>query len=120
MAKKVLIVEDEKFLSKALQIKLQKLEYETELAFDGDEGLAKTKETDFDLVILDLLMPVKDGWDYLEGLAATGKTPKVLVLSNLSQPEDIEKAKSKGATDFLIKADSSLTKVSEKVHEILG
>lgn len=118
--KKILVVEDEKPLSKAMVVKLTKAGYQPSPAFNGEEALSNLKNQSYDLIFLDLLMPGMDGWDFLEQVQTMQNNTPIIVVSNLSQEEDIEKAKELGATDFFIKSDTSLAEIVERVQNILG
>src|SRR3989338_7918354 len=118
---KILIVEDDQFLSKLYKIKLQKEGFEVELAFDGQEGLEKFKSFKPELVLLDLIMPKIDGFTFLAKMKEdpdlySDKVP-IIVFSNLGQDSDFQKAKELGAQDFFIKADIGLDKIVAKVRE---
>lgn len=119
MCKTILIVEDEAPLSHALSLKLQNSGYETLVAEDGAKALALLKKSTVDLVLLDLVMPNVDGFGVLEEVAKKWKDIPVIVSSNLSQDEDIHRAKSLGAKDFFIKSDTPLSAVIEKVKKTL-
>jgi DNA-binding response OmpR family regulator len=121
MAKKILIVEDDKFLRELIVRKLTNENYEVVEAVDGEQGLQKTKETKPDLVLLDLILPGIDGF---EVLAQKKEDPfiasiPVIVLSNLGQKEDVDKGLSLGATDYLIKAHFTPGEIIEKVRNII-
>ena len=109
--KKILVADDEKALAKALQLKLNHAGFETTTAFDGAEALELITKGDFDLVLLDLVMPKMDGFQVLEGVAKLSKKPKIVVTSNLGQEEDAEKAKSMGAVNFFVKSDTPITDI---------
>ena len=114
-AKKILIIEDEKALSRALSLKLQSEGFEVEVANDGELGLAAIKKFKPNLIILDLVMPKFDGFEVLAKI----KGKKVVVISNLSQDEDIEKAKKLGAKEYFIKSNVSLVDVVNKIKTIV-
>ena len=122
--KKVLIVEDDPLLHNLLTDKLAQLRakgLEVFPVMNGEEGLAKAKEVKPDLVMLDLVLPGMTGFEFLEKLRAEAgleKTP-VVVLSNLSDDSDKEKAKSLGVTAYFVKADYSLSEISTAMEEIL-
>jgi len=118
---KVLIIEDDRFLSKIYASKLSKEGIEADFALDGEEGLEKAKAGKPKLILLDLIMPKMDGFAVLEAMAADASLKKipVIVLSNLGQDEDIERAKKLGAKDFLVKSDSSIQAVVEKIKTYL-
>lgn len=121
MAEKILIVEDEPFLRRIISEHLRESGYLVTEAVDGEEGLKKLQEEQFDLVLLDLLLPGMDGFELLAQLKKEEKLNKipVLILSNLGQREEIEKGLSLGAADYLIKAHVTPEEVLAKIREIL-
>lgn len=120
--KKVLIAEDDHFLAKIYKIKFAKEGINADIATDGNEALEKIREQKPDLVLLDLVMPGKDGFEVLEELQSdkTLKKIPIIVLSNLGQEEDIAKGKSFGIVDYFIKSDISIHDIVKKVKEILN
>jgi len=122
MAKKILIVEDYRFLREAIGKKLREDGFDVSEAVDGEEGLKKTKEEKPDLVLLDLVLPGIDGFDVLAKIKedATLNDVKVIVLSNLGQKEEIERGMSLGANDYLVKANFTPREISEKAKKLLG
>ncbi|MFH1667596.1 MAG: response regulator [Candidatus Komeilibacteria bacterium] len=120
--KKVLVAEDDHFLAKIYKIKLAKEGINAEIATDGNEALAKIKELKPDLVLLDLVMPGKDGFEILEDLQSDKGLKKIpiIILSNLGQEADIIKGKSYGIVDYFIKSDISIHDVVKKIKEILN
>jgi DNA-binding response OmpR family regulator len=122
MAKKILIIEDDKFLRELMTRKLLSLEYEVVSAADGEEGLQKIKSEKPDIVLLDLILPGINGFDVL---AKAKKDPQIakipiIILSNLGQSEDIEKGLKLGAQDFLVKAHFTPQEIVNKLKSILG
>lgn len=117
--KKVLIVDDEKPLANALQYKLKEANFNTEVAYDGEEALQKIKSEKPDIILLDLVMPKLDGFGVLEKLKADNNLTPIIVLSNLGQEPDVKIAKELGAKDFCIKSDTQLSRVVEKVQEFI-
>ncbi len=119
--KKVLIAEDDKFLSSAYRVKLTKAGFEVQMASDGNEAIAALQTFTPDIILLDLIMPVKDGFTVLAEIKANDslKNIPVIVASNLGQKEDIEKSRQLGAVDFVVKSDLSLEGVIEKINKIL-
>lgn len=114
--KKVLIVEDEKALSHAMDLKLKSEGFTTTVATNGQEALELLKGQQFDVVLLDLMMPNVDGFQVLQQVQEMQNKPgAVFVLSNLSQHEDEERVLSLGAKKFFIKSDTSLSKIVEEV-----
>ena len=121
MAKKILIIEDDKFLRELIAQKLLKENYETSEAVDGEEGLKKIKEERPDLILLDLILPGIDGFEVLAKMkedSALSQIP-VIILSNLGQKEDVEKGLKLGAADYLIKAHFTPVEIVEKIRTIL-
>ena len=121
MAKKILIVEDDKFLRELIVKKMSNEGYEVVEAADGEQGLQKIKEDKPDLILLDLILPGIDGF---EVLAQKKEDPfiaaiPVIVLSNLGQKEDVDKGLNLGAVDYLIKAHFTPGEIIEKVRNII-
>lgn len=118
----ILIVEDESFLSKVLAERMEDEGFaRIDVAGNGEEALVKVKANRPDIILLDMILPRMNGFEVLEHLQADPKlkTIPVLVLSNLGQDQDIEQAKSLGATDYIVKSNFSLQKVVEKIASIL-
>jgi DNA-binding response OmpR family regulator len=113
--KRVLIVEDEKPLQHALELKLQREGYDTISAVNGQEALDLLKKDPFDVVLLDLMMPVVDGFQVLEQHASFVSKPAIFVLSNLSQREDEERVIALGAKKYFIKSDTPLSVIVDEV-----
>lgn len=113
--KRILLVEDEKPLVKVLTLKLQTEGYEVVNVLDGSAAVEAVKQQHFDLMILDLIMPKKDGFHVLTEIQTMGIKLPILVFSNLGQEEDLEKAKKLGALDYFIKSNIPLSEVVEKV-----
>ncbi len=119
--KKVLFIEDEPALQKALSVSLKAQGFEVLSAFDGESGLNMVKESGPDLVLLDLILPKMDGFTVLEELKKlpeTKNTP-VIVLTNLDDTEDVQKVLDLGATNYLIKASYNTEDIANKIKEIL-
>lgn len=122
MAKKILIVEDETAIADAMQVGLTEAGYEAKAAYDGEEGLKQAEEFKPDLILLDLLLPKKDGMTVLHELReneATAKIP-VMILSQLSDTDKISEGVSLGVVGYLVKVDFSLAEVIEKIKGVLG
>ena len=120
-SKKILIIEDDKFLAKMISRTLESHNYEIILAGSGKEGLVKASGSDVDLILLDIMLPDIDGFDLLETIKGDEKTKKipVVIISNLGQPEDIQRGRTLGAKDYLVKSDLSLDEVVKKVQKYL-
>ena len=118
---KVLIVEDDVMLNKIYQTKLGIVGYKVFAAYDGEEGIKKMEETLPNIVLLDLMLPKKNGFEVLEAVKQNIKLNHipVIILSNLGQGDDIERGKALGADDFLVKSNVKLEMVLEKVEQVL-
>ncbi|MCD4761655.1 response regulator [bacterium] len=118
---KILLAEDDEFISRAYQDGLTRAGFEVITAADGVEALDKAREEKPELILLDLIMPVKNGFETLGELKANKelKDVPVIILSNLGQNSDIEKGKALGAVDYLIKSNFSMSEVIEKIKEFL-
>jgi DNA-binding response OmpR family regulator len=117
---KVLVAEDDTFLSSLLLRDLVAEHFEASAARDGVQATEITKSWNPDLILLDLLMPNKDGFEVLADLRADPKTEKtrVIVLSNLGQTETADRIKQFNIADYLIKAETTPRKVVEKVKAL--
>lgn len=122
MQKKILLIEDDKFLRELMGQKIINLNYDLVTAVDGEEGLKKIKKEKPDVVLLDLMLPGMNGFEVLEKAKADPDIAKipVIILSNLGQAEDIEKGLKLGAKDFLIKAHFTPQEIINKLKVILG
>lgn len=116
---KILIIEDEKPLSRALELKLSNAGFDTAVANDGEEALELFDSDVFDLVILDLVMPNMDGFKFLEELQNKKNSTPIVVLSNLGQAEDEDRVMSLGAVGFFVKSDTSLAALVQTVEKLL-
>ena len=122
MAKKILIIEDDKFLRELIAKKILKEGYEVFEAVDGTEGLTKVKEVKPDLILLDLILPIVDGFEVLSQLkkeTSLSSIP-VIILSNLGQKEDVEKGLKLGAAGYLIKAHFELDEIVERIKDVIN
>ena len=115
--KKILLAEDHKFIARAYTDGLERAGFDVDLALDGIETIKKLEQEKPDLILLDLIMPMKDGFEVLAELKLSQNLRRipVIVLSNLSQEPDIQKVKDLGAQDYLVKSELSLHEVIEKV-----
>ncbi|MBI5912976.1 response regulator [Candidatus Azambacteria bacterium] len=118
---KILIVEDDIMLNKIYQTKLTLLGYQVLAAYDGDEGLTMMGEHQPHLVLLDLMLPKKNGFEVLEAAKQDVKISRipVIILSNLGQGGDIQKGMELGAVDFLVKSNVKLEAVVDKIGIVL-
>ncbi len=120
--KTILIVEDDEFLRSLTAKRLEKENYHIEVAVDGENAISTVEGIKPDLILLDLLLPGKDGFEVLKKIRSTEVTKgiPVIIFSNLGQKEDIEKAKALGVDDFLIKANFTLDDVVGKIKKLIA
>ncbi len=116
---KILIAEDDKFLANAYRVKLTKAGFEVKIAANGEEAVEALKEFEPDIMLLDLVMPKKDGFSVLEDLRNDEKWKNlpIIVASNLGQQEDVDKAKKLGANDYVVKSNESLQNILDKIAQ---
>ncbi len=103
--KKILIVDDETELVKAIRIRLEQAGYETLVAYDGLEGLEKAKKENPDLILLDIMMPDIDGFEVLRRLKENSKTKytPVIMVTCKGEPQSLFKAKELRSLDYIVK-----------------
>lgn len=120
--KKILIIEDETMLQEALVENLTDEGYEVEGFADAESAFKSINLKKPDIILTDLVLPNIDGFEIIKLLHEridTNDIP-IIVLSNLGEPEDVERAKALGATEYLVKAELSLGEVAERVEKIIG
>lgn len=113
--KKILIAEDELPISRALANKLTKEGYEVVVTVNGEEAIKALEEQKFDLAIIDLIMPIKDGWAVLEYVKKSKIKTPIVVASNLGQSEDEKSVRELGAVNFFVKANTPISKIVEYI-----
>lgn len=118
---KILVVDDEKMFQDIYKSKLMSEGFLVRTASNGTEAIKILLEETLDLVLLDLNMPIMDGFKVLQAIKSNSKLSSicVIVFSSRGQPEEIEKAVSLGANGYLIKATTTPNEVVKKVKEIL-
>jgi DNA-binding response OmpR family regulator len=117
-AKLVLIVEDEKPLSHALELKLQHEGMTVVVADNGESALKLVKEQPFDIVLLDMMMPVMDGFQTLQEIKKLPNPPVVFALSNLSVHDDQQRVLEMGASKYFIKSDTPLSMIVSEIKQL--
>ena len=115
--KHVLIVEDEKPLAHALELKLQHEGFKTTVAHNGQECLDTVKSQKIDVILLDMMMPVMDGFQVLEELRKMPAMPTVFAISNLSVHDDQNRVLTLGAKKYFIKSDTPLAVIVDEVKK---
>ena len=120
--RRILLAEDDRFLRKAAETTLRRHGFEVFTAIDGEEALNAIRELLPDLVLLDLIMPKMQGFEVLASVKADPVTAgiPVIILSNLGQDRDVERAIEHGAAAYLIKANLSLDDLVKQVRRTLG
>lgn len=116
--KKILFIEDEIQLQKAFREMFISEGFDIVSAYDGDSGFEMAKKEKPDLILLDLILPKKDGFEVLESIKSDldiSETP-VIILTNVEDKSGIERVLSLGAHTYLIKADYTPREVMEKVR----
>jgi len=121
MSKKILIIEDDKFLRELISRKISDEGFDVAEAVDGEEGVKKVKTEKPDLILLDLILPGIDGFEVLSRVKEdlNSASIPVIILSNLGQKEEVEKGLKLGAVDYLIKAHFTPGEIVEKIKAIL-
>lgn len=120
---KVLIVEDDKFLSELISTKLDKEGFNIALAGDGETGIKKAEEFKPEIILLDIMLPGMDGFEVLEKLKSSTdaqlKNTPVIILSNFGQESKVERGLQLGAVDYLVKANFTTGEIVAKIKEVL-
>lgn len=119
---KLLVIEDDAVLRKALGEYLSAEGFEVIYAEDGEIGSQMALNENPDLILLDIVLPKKDGYQVLKEVKSNEQTQHIpiVLLTNLGSISDVEKALEMGATTYLVKADYKLEEVTEKIKEILS
>ena len=117
---KILLAEDDTFLSDMYVTKFSRLGYDIDTACNGEEAVKKIFKIIPDVVLLDIKMPLKDGFSVLESVKKNKKTKDipVILLTNLGQQEDVDRGLKLGAVDYLVKAQFTPQEVVEKVKQV--
>jgi len=121
IAKKILILEDEEIILDLLSKKLSGQGYEVKTARNGKEGMLMMEKEIPDLVLTDVIMPEKNGFDVISEMkqSETLKNVPVIIISNSGQPVEIDKAKELGVSDWVIKTEFDPNEIISKVNNIL-
>lgn len=115
------MIEDDIFLRKVYRDKLQRSGFEFVEAINGEEGLNKVVSEKPDLVLLDIILPRKNGFDVLREMKDNQETRgiAVVILSNLGQEADIKRGMALGANDYFVKTEVTLEEVVARIKEWL-
>lgn len=117
---KTLIIEDEEALALVIQDKLTSKNHETRVVKDGDAAIAAARSFRPNLILLDLILPKKDGFAVLKELKADPELEliPVIVLSNLGEDENIKRALQLGAKDYFVKSQHPINEIVEKIESL--
>ncbi len=121
-SKKIMMIEDDRFLSSLIKARLEKDGFTVTQAFDGEEAMQALKSERPNLIILDLIMPKVTGFEVLQTISITpglAKTP-VVILSNLAQDSDIQKARQMGAREYFVKVKISIDDLIGKIKTLMA
>jgi DNA-binding response OmpR family regulator len=119
---KILLIEDDEVLAGMYEMKFKQKGYDITLAKNGEDGLEAAQKEKPDLILLDLILPRKDGYQVLQELKGNEETKDidVFILSNLGQNGEIKKGKEMGAKDYLIKANLTPGQLVDKIEKRTG
>lgn len=117
MKKRILIAEDDEFLTKMYRLQMEENDWNVQICRNGEEAIAELEKNKPDILLLDLLMPKVDGYAVLEHIKAKKIKVPVLILSNLSQHIDQEKCKELGALDYFVKSEIEMDELAEKIEQ---
>jgi CheY-like chemotaxis protein len=122
VTKTILLAEDDRFLRRAAETKLKQAGFDVRVAVDGEEALTFAREQAPDLMLLDLLMPKRDGLSVLKALKADTATSAIpiVIISNSSKDLEMQNASDLGAVDYWIKSNLSLQELCDRVQRLLG
>ncbi|MBI5401459.1 response regulator [Candidatus Wolfebacteria bacterium] len=120
---RILLIEDDPFLSSLLKNRLTKEGFEIINARDGEEAMEFLKSDKVDLALLDIILPKKSGFEVLEEIRnnpqVQNSTIPIFIISNLGQPEDVSKGYKLGAIEYFIKAKTSIDDLIQKIKDFL-
>lgn len=120
--KHILIVEDDPYIARVYERKFKAEGFSVAVARNGEEGLVRVREETPVIILLDLVMPKKDGFEFIRDMRRDEAIPEipVVVLTNLGQEHDVERAQSLGISAYLLKSNMSIQDVFEKVQETIA
>ena len=119
MSYKVLIIEDELAIARVLDLKLKQSGIDTKVINDGSLALDVLNEEEFDCILLDLILPGADGFTILEFIRQKDQSTKVIIMTNLGQPEDRARVEKLGINAYYVKSEVSISQLAESVKQVL-
>jgi two-component system, OmpR family, response regulator len=122
MARKILIVDDDLFIRELYRDVLVNAGFDTDLAENGEEGLSKLKNGEYDLTLLDMKMSPIDGLNVLRKLSEENEAKthgKIVLLTNMEMDDEIKEGLEKGASGYLVKADLTPDQLVEEINKFL-
>jgi len=125
--KRILVVEDDPFLSDIYNTKLKQAGFDVDLAMTGEECVDKLTANEYDLMVLDIVLPQLDGWEILGRVKEMRRQDpdsyinrlKIIILSNLGQKEEVKKGYDLGVDGFMIKAHFTPSEVAAEINKAL-
>jgi two-component system, sensor histidine kinase and response regulator len=119
---KILIIEDDRYISKMYQLKLSLDGFDVQVADNGRIGVDKVREFRPDIILTDILMPEMDGFEVIKMVKGDpeSKDIPILIMSNLGQEDHIQKGLELGALGYIVKSQYTPSKVVEKIKEVLA
>ena len=123
---KILLVEDDPFLSSLLKNRLQKEGFDVVYAHDGEEALAVLRTTPVQLALLDIILPKRSGFEVMEDIRTDMQIKlqnadlSVIIISQLGQPEDMRRGKELGAIEYFVKAKTSIDDLVGRIKDFVG
>lgn len=119
---RILVCEDEAPIAKAFSLKLTAAGFDVEIAPDGQVALDQLQNGNFDLLILDMVMPNVDGIGVLTAMKERALTTPVIVATNLSQTEDVNRTAQvyDSVKDYFVKSETPIAEMVERVKKVLG
>ena len=118
--KRIMVIEDDRFLSSLIKARLEKDGFGVIQAFDGEEAIQTLKQERPDLILLDLIMPKVTGFEVLQTISITPgfEHIPVVILSNLAQESDLEKARQLGAKEYFVKVKISIDDLISRIKTL--
>ncbi len=115
---RVLVVEDEPDLARALARSLEEASFAVDISPDGEDGLFRIREVQYDAVVLDIMLPRLDGWAVLEAARRAGVRTPILALTARDQVADRVRGLNLGADDYLVKP-FAVSELIARIHALI-